>query len=237
MSERCESVTGIDFFMNGLCTLCHMAKNELMDFEDFHSETEASWKKINQDLESKIDRIIERHPEDRDEIIENFSLDLHETQEKYPSIHRKSLLITIYSFFENELNDLCGMLSESVSSNVKLADLQGNGIERALLYLSKVAMFDLSKMGKTLPYIKNINIIRNAVVHNGGILPSDPQHKVNVFISNTKGISGSPGRNVRLEASFINEMINMLIQFFSQIDEQVQAHIQMHVQKEEAKKN
>lgn len=230
MPKASNNTVAIDFFYNGLCSLCHIARNELMDFEDFHAETEASWSKINQDLENKIDRIIKRHPEeDHDEVIESFSLDLHEKQEKYPFIHRTSLLITIYSFLENTLNDLCHTLSQSVGSDVKLSDLQGNGIERALLYLSKVAAFDLSKMGGTLPYIKGINKIRNIIVHNGGVLPSSPEHKVHAFIERTKSMSGHPDCNVRFEDAFINEVIKVLIQFFNELDKEVQTHIQTHV--------
>jgi|MDSW01.2.fsa_nt_gb hypothetical protein len=229
MSETSDVSLGVGFFLNGLCSLCHIAKNELMNFEDFHAETEESWQTINKNLESKIDRIIERHPAEREEIIEHFSLDLHEKQEKFPSIHRRSLVITIYSFLENTLNELCNTLSESVDSNVVLTDLKGRGMERALSYLSKVAEFDLSKMGGTLSYIKNINRVRNFIVHNGGVLPSEPEQKVNIFIASTENIFGNPGGNIRFESTFISEMIEVFIRFLNELDIEVQKHIQASI--------
>lgn len=220
----------IDFFMNGLCTHCHIAKNELMDFKEFHGITEASWKKIDQDFSSKLDDLIKKYPENRDEIIEHYSLDFYQHQEKYPSIHRKSLVITIYSFLEAELDGLCAILSQSVNCDLKLRDINGKGIERSLLYLSKLAGFDLSKMGKTLPYIKAINQVRNAIVHNGSILPESPDHPINKFITKQKHISGSPSGTVRFDADFIEELIDVLIQFFEELDAEVQKHIQANIQ-------
>jgi len=230
MRDVKDDTVEIDFFMNGLCSLCHIAKNELMGFEAFHKTTEDNWRKINIDLEAQIEKILKEHPkEHHNDIIDDFSLDLHENQEKYPSIHRSSLLITLYCFFENTLNDLCYTLSDSVGSNIKLTDLQGSGVERALLYLSKVAKFDLSKMGGTLPFIKGINKVRNTIVHNGGSLPPDPDSAINIFVKNTSSISGSPNSSIRLEHSFINEMIEIFIQFLEDLDVEVQAHIQMHM--------
>ena len=36
-------VAGTDFFENGLCFYCHLAKRDLHEYLEFHSETEQSW--------------------------------------------------------------------------------------------------------------------------------------------------------------------------------------------------
>jgi hypothetical protein len=220
----------IDFFANGLCSACQMAQNELLDFKAFHKTTEESWEKIDTELNSKVDEILKKYPEDvHDEIIEYHSWDFYLNQEKYPSIHRKSLVITIYSFLEIELNNLCGILSQSVDSNLKLKDINGKGFERAQTYLSKVANLDFSRMGGTLPFVKGVNNLRNLLVHNDGILPHNPNDAINTFVTNQKNIMGEPGSIVRFNSAFIEELIEKLIQFFSELDIEVQKHIQSNI--------
>ena len=136
------------------------------------------------------------------------------------------MIITIYNFLEAQLNELCNIISGCIASQVKLKHLNGLGIERALLYLSKVAEFDLSRMGGELSYIKGVNQLRNQIVHNGGYLPENPDHKLNKFISKTSTLSGSPGASVNLSSEFIGEFITTLMQFFERLDDEVQAFIQ-----------
>ncbi len=220
----------VDFFGNGLCTVCHMAKNELLYFKSFHKLTEDNWGKIDADFESKIAKLIEEDPEHEDEIIESYSMDFYEHQEKYPSIHRTSLVITLYNFLEKELNQLCSTFYESVGRDIVLKDINGQGIERALKYLSKVAGLDISKMGKTLPFIKNVNILRNVIVHNGGVLPTDQNHKIHQFIDSQKHIFGKSYHNsVRFDSEFIDQLIDVLIDFFGELDAEVHKHIQSYL--------
>ena len=217
----------IDFFGNGLSTYCHTAKNELWEFGQFHEETEASWKKKDEELQSHIDGVLKKHPEKRhDDIIDNYSWDLHQNQYKYPNIHRESLIITIYNFLEAQLNDLCAIMEECVPSTIKLKDLSGLGIERAFLYLNKVAVFDFSAMGRELPYIKGVNQVRNQIVHNAARLPEAENHKVNKFISQAKNLSGSPGSQISVSSGFIIEFIGVLSDFFEKLDTEVQRYIQ-----------
>ena len=223
----------IDFFTNGLCSHCHSARNEIMEFEWFHKATESSWEERNKNIESKMDELISKNPEDTHDIVEHFSLDLHENQEKYPSIHRESLVITIYNFLESDLNKLCDILSQSVQSNIKLKDIKGMGIERAFLYLSKVGGIDFSNMGMTLPYIKSANKLRNSIVHNGGVLPDDSNNTFLVFVSSSKYLEGASGRHVRIKSGFITEFISVLIQFFNELDIEVQSHIKLFMDADE----
>jgi len=216
----------VDFFANGLCLHCHLAQNELINFISFNDETENSWKKKDEKLQEKLDEILSKYPKEHHrDIIEIYSWELHLNQTKYPSIHRESLVITIYNFFEDQLNLLCAIFSECVNSNIKLKDLKGQGIERGLLYLSKVASIDLSGMGRELPYIKNVNALRNQIVHNGAFLPENPEHKVNKFVSQNPNLSGEASGAIYLRPGFIDEMIKVLIDFFEKLGNEVQAFI------------
>lgn len=217
----------IDFFENGLCAHCHMAKGELIEFNQFHNETEAYWAKRDHELQNEISDHLEEHPEERhDDIIESHSWELHKSQYKYPSIHRESLVITIYNFLEDQLTELCEIISEGIASKIKLKDLSDKGVERALKYLTKVGGLDLSKVGRELPYIKSVNQLRNQIVHNGGYLPDDPSHKLNEFVSRTSTLSGNPGGHISLSPDFIGEFIGILTEFFEKLDHEVQSFIQ-----------
>lgn len=216
----------IDFFENGLCIHCHLAKSELREYIDFHFEAEASWEKNDEILQNKLNGILKEYPkEHQQDIVESYSWDLHLNQIKYPHIHRESLILTIYSFFENQLNRLCAILSESVSTNISLKDLKGQGIERAFLYLKKVAGFDLSGMGKELPYIKNVNTIRNLIVHNGAMIPERPDHKLLRFVTENPHLYGKAGQGIIIRSEFIDQLLEMLINFFKKLEKEVQKYI------------
>lgn len=222
-----KKASNVDFFENGLCGYCNTAKNELIDIIEFHTETESSWAKRDSELQSALGDLLKEHPDEQHEdIIEAHAWDIHLNQNKYPSIHRESLLITIYNFLEAQLNELCEIISESIENKVKLEDLSDKGIHRALQYLTKVGGFDLSKMGGELSYIKTVNKLRNQVVHNGGCLPVDPSHKLNKFVAKTSALSGSPGDHVSLNPNFIGEFIDVLTKFFEKLDHEVQSFIQ-----------
>lgn len=219
----------VDFFGNGLCIHCHLANNELLDFSSFNKKTELSWKEKEDTLQEELSEILKKYPEkSHDDIIESYSWDLHLNQYKYLSFHRESLIITIFNFVEHQLNSLCKIFYESIDSPLKLNDIHGQGVERALLFLTKVVNVDFSRFGSELPVIKGVNQVRNIIVHNGGRLPSDANSKVNKFISTSNQLSGSPGRGINVHPEFIDYFIGVLTAFFDKLDNEVQLHIRAY---------
>lgn len=216
----------IDFFDNGLATHCGMVSMELEAFIEFHSEAENNWDRNCQNIEKHMRVTLSQNPEEaREQITEHYVWDLHKNQSLFPNIHRTSLLLTIFNYHEDKLNELCNIFSESIDSQVRLKDLKGNGVERASSYLKKVVGIDFSSMGEEKPYIAGINQVRNQIVHNGSRLPEDHYHKVNKFISITEGISGEPGCEIALSKQFIDNTIEMLIKFYDKIGIAVQGYI------------
>jgi len=212
----------VDFFENGLCFYCHLAKNELLMYSNFHSKTELSWQQNDEQLQKEIDSILKKYPEaDHHEIVESHGWDLHLNQYKYPDIHRTALVISIYVFIEDQLNGLCITLGESLDSKLRFTDLKGQGIERALLYMSKIASFDLGKI-PSLSFVRHVNKLRNKIVHADGYLSEDPSDKLNIFIKDTLGLRGEPGGRVHIDSDFIDHLIDRLANFFDEMDKQVQ---------------
>lgn len=212
----------VDFFENGLCLSCHLAKDELADLLLFHTLSENAWEKKDAVLQRELEEILAKYPEaDHDDIIDSHSWELHLNQMKFPGIHRESILITIYNYLESELNDICRIISDSIDSPLKLKDLHGKGIERAQVYLSKVAGFDFSAFSPELPYLKKVNLLRNQVVHNGGRLPEGANQELNVFVQTNTNLIGSPGDMVRLRSEFVEEFIKNLEGFFEKLEVEV----------------
>lgn len=217
---------GVDFFENGLLFYCQWAKDELAEYAAVHLETENMWKQKDNLLQSQIDSILKRYPDaDADEIVESYGWDLHLNQSRYPGIHRSALVIAIYCYVEDRLNGLCETFSESIDSPIRLRDLNGRGIEKAILYLSKVVGVEFDKF-ESLPFIKNVNQLRNKLVHARGVLAKDSNDNLCKFVQKTNGLGGTPGEQVRIEASFIEEMIKKMNEFFDELDDPVQGFIQ-----------
>lgn len=215
----------VDFFENGLCFYCHLAKNELATYKDFHYKTEDSWQKKDEALQCELESILEKFPDaDHHEVIESHGWDLHLNQSKYPEIHRTALVVATYIFLENQLNGLCQTLQESIATRLKLRDINGKGVERAFLFLSKVVGFDLGRISSK-SFVSNVNKLRNRIVHAGGILPDDQKDDLNRFVEKTKGLWGDPGCRVNIASEFIEDLIDKLISLFDEIDIQVQEFI------------
>jgi|GEM_PF-1708296 len=221
-----EGFNSIDFFSNGLCTHCHMAKNELTRLLVFHQLTEESWEQKDKELQNRIDEILKDYPEeDHGEIVSDWGLDLHMNQVLYPSIHRESLIITLHNFLEDTLNRLCEILVESNQIKLQLKDMSGLGVERALKFLSKVSGMDLSDMSPELPFLKGVNHVRNLIVHAGGILPKDEKNKAYKFISSLDSIRGTPGYGISVNSEFIGIYIEHMKEFFDKLERKTQRYI------------
>lgn len=68
--------------------------------------------------------------------------DKHMYSIQFPNILRSSLLISIYSFLENQLIRLCKELQIKMNLSVKFNSISGKGIEKAKVYLSDVVKLD-----------------------------------------------------------------------------------------------
>lgn len=225
--SKLEKNKDVDFFGNGLCLHCHLVKQEFAEFRHFNEESESAWGDKDKQLQDHLDTILNKYPEsDRHEIIESYGWELHVNQVKYPSIHRESIVLTIFSFLEHAMNSLCSILAQSVDSSVKLTDLKGQGVERALLYLRKVACFDLSTMSKEIEYVRGTNQLRNHIVHNGGVISENPKSKVHHFIASNEHVAGKAGNSLYIREGFVPELIEVLSNFFEKLEVQVNLHIE-----------
>ena len=81
----------------------------------------------------------------------------------FPSVQRRSALLTLVATYEHELERFCNVYTKEHSTPVKLNDLKGQGLERVHLFVKKLIGLQESK---TFPTIKKILKLRNSCAHN-----------------------------------------------------------------------
>ena len=88
----------------------------------------------------------------------------------FPNLQRRSALITLFAFFEHELEELCHLLQKQEAYSLDLSEVQGRGVRRASTYLEKVAGVDPKRSSAEWAEIQSIQSIRNLIVHKEGKL-------------------------------------------------------------------
>ncbi|WP_338651086.1 hypothetical protein [Yersinia enterocolitica] len=93
----------------------------------------------------------------------------------YPSIMRRSALLTIVGLLEHEVEKFCISYSKRHSINIKLNDLKGAGFERGHLFIKKVVGLNNSR---AYPEIKKIIKLRNSCAHNDARLVNNDNQDI-----------------------------------------------------------
>jgi hypothetical protein len=146
-------------------------------------------------------------------------------EEYFPSLQRRSALLTVCSYFEHELDQLCLLYQSEKSFRLALSDLHGSGIDRAASYLEKVAGLNLHKASPVWSNIKNIQTIRNCIVHRGGRLldrEGNPEKKTASAIRQMNHLSGDG--EIVVEAGFLSYVVGTYKKYFKLISESINAH-------------
>jgi hypothetical protein len=169
------------------------------------------------------EKIVTEHPPNEDywEITETYrgldgeTWDLNSIFEEYfPTLQRGSALITLFSFMEHELDNLCFLFANEKGIQIRLNDLQGKGIERAVKYLEKVVGLNIDKSGKVWAEVKAIQKIRNLVVHNGGRLKDrdgNPMEAELKYVGKSQYLSGD------IEVHFGEGYLSHVLETFNEL--------------------
>ena len=86
------------------------------------------------------------------------------------------------------------------------------------LYLDKIVGVDFNKINSEWASIKNLNLIRNSIVHNSG---KSDREKIDRIIKNEPNLSLNMFNEIRIKDDYINEAINQIEVFLKSIHEQV----------------
>lgn len=138
--------------------------------------------------------------------------------EYFPGLQRRSALITLFSFFEHELNKLCSLFQTTEGFKLSLRDVAGSGIERARTYLYKVASLDLDQPAAHWNEIRNIQSIRNVLVHVDGRLRSQEgvdRTALRRYLDACEYLGGET--EVIIRAGYLKHVLGAFGDYFSQV--------------------
>jgi hypothetical protein len=186
-------------------------KVELSKFREYYEEIENKFQSDKNSIEnmSSLSIYDDISKSERD----YYDIELH-----HLDIHRKSCLVTLYSYLENFLNYFCEYLYKLNERKLKHTDLSGTGIFRSRLYLLKVEGVDFDQMNDGWRQIKGFNLVRNNIVHESGKVGKDNLIK---FINTNEHLSINDFNDVRIESAYIHEVINIIESFILNIHVQV----------------
>jgi hypothetical protein len=133
----------------------------------------------------------------------------------FPNFQRSSLLIFFDTFLEYRLNNLCELCAKRLEKKIRVKDIHGNGIPRAINYLEKVIELDLTSIEKILEEIFSIHAIRNCFVHNTGFSEKLDQNTL-TYIEKSEhlGIYGF-GKVIEVKETLVPYYIQLLFNFYN----------------------
>ena len=155
------------------------------------------------DVESKFNADKKRLDRSYDDAINGLSE--CEIREIYVSMYRKSTIVSVYSFLENSLNNLCRNLCAKYGYPVTLVDLKGERIVRAKDYLEKLAKVDFSIPNGKWSDLQTLNKIRNCIVHcEGDIESSKSTFQIQNIVNNNSNLSLKDDRHIKIEREYVD---------------------------------
>lgn len=195
-----------------------------------HAESESVWKKESEELRKKIQQA-EEVPDQDEEYLTYLGEQLAEVEDYTAVTHRYALLQGIWGFFEERLNSLCHEIKRGTQFPLKVDELHGAGVVRAVKYIQKVGGIEIDKGTQQWQYIAAINTLRNLVTHSDGrvsIKTKDgdedewvwepcKEHKAIVDILEKEKIGRLDMPSLKLEFEFIPFVINLLETFLIEV--------------------
>ncbi|MFA6411571.1 MAG: hypothetical protein WCW53_02670 [Syntrophales bacterium] len=196
---------------------------KLQDIKEYYTELEDKFARDIIKLSERYEEEISEKnltQEMKEEVAAYFGEEQSRFEELFLKNFRYSIIVTIYSFLETTLNDLCHHLYHSKKSLLTLDEVKGTGIERARLYLQKVCLIDFPEKSHDWQKIQKFNLVRNCIVHaEGNVEEVKSPEKLKKIIKNTRGISLYPSiqRFLRIENDYIPSIIFCIEKFIDKI--------------------
>ncbi|HFQ5433974.1 TPA: hypothetical protein ACGVBV_004503, partial [Vibrio vulnificus] len=130
-----------------------------------------------------------------------------------PLIQRKSELISAYTILESGLNKVCEIFEENIDHPIKISDLSAHGIiSKSKKYLEKVVQIKFPRDSLWLE-IQLIQEIRNAFVHNEGIVKSGNKKLIS-YIEQSRFLELRPDFKIFINEGFSLYCLQLFQEFF-----------------------
>lgn len=134
---------------------------QLDSFREYIKITE---KTVENDIKNKIksyDKFLKDASDDEIQYLHNFQD--HEIKIHTRQLYYHSLFISLYSFLERKMYQLCRLAEENQS--LKIKDISGEGIFKYCKYFKKVLGINLENLNVEWSKITKYNKLRNRLIH------------------------------------------------------------------------
>jgi hypothetical protein len=157
--------------------------------------------------------------------LDESSWDLEEIFEQYfPSLQRRSALLTVWGFLEHELDKLCLLYQSEKSFGLAFSDLSGKGLDRSTAYLEKVAGLEGLTASREWNDVKTVQRIRNLITHNDGKLRDHQGKPKDGIIRDMKSVGFLSGDDeIVVAEGFLSKVVDACNSYFKLIAKSVDA--------------
>ncbi|WP_428909064.1 hypothetical protein [Niallia sp. Krafla_26] len=142
---------------------------------------------------------------------------------EFPNIMRTSLFYSCFAYLENYLLIICKEIRRFKKIEIEINDIRHKGIEKAQVYLKKIAGLKFPDQSSEWNHIKKCNKVRNILIHNGGIIENNNKNVIKeIETLNSVFIVNNFNRNeINLTASFCFEFINSVREVLRKVYEEL----------------
>lgn len=103
-------------------------------------------------------------------------------------LHCKSLIVSLYSLIESKLKDLCEISANEFDKKIKYSHLDTRDyIQSSINYFNLVIEMPTLSLESQLSKLKDIQFIRNRIVHSEGKFTDDNEKRIEEIIKKGKG--------------------------------------------------
>lgn len=196
-------------------------------YEEIEGKFQTEKKRLAKAYEAKV-ASTKMDEDTKYEIDEYFSEEHYEIENIFLKNLRYSAVVSVYSFLEVALNDLCAYLKRAMGLLLDLGDLTGDGIMRAKVFLIKVCKVDFPEKSNEWQEIMKLNLVRNCIVHTQGDVRcvSSPT-KLKDVVRNTKGLKIDNDIFLLIDSSYIVTAIENSGQLLDMVYEKVFAQLKV----------
>jgi hypothetical protein len=146
-------------------------------------------------------------------------------------IFLNSIFISSFSLFEVQLYKITNIVEYELNLNIKVKDINGKGIYQYRKYLDLVASIQIAKKNKPWLEIDKYQKVRNKLVHNGGLIITDPsktdqleKDEIYKFLkSKNVHVLGSLGRIRIKNLKLINDFTALTIKISDDLIEEIKS--------------
>jgi hypothetical protein len=216
------SLTREDRFKHLARIIKRQTNDRLKEFRQYTLEIESKFDSDKDALSRQYNqRVAGLSADEVSEIDDYFSDYYYTIEDTYIGQHRRSTLVSIYSFLEHAMNHLCKHVTKKNGYQFAVEDLRGEGIQRASTYLKKTASADFNALNDEWSALKTLNKVRNCIVHNEGDVTVLKSSELADLVNKITGLSLRNDRLISVEREYVDHCITTVESFLDKLYKQV----------------